>query len=82
MSRRAAALTGAALGFATSMTGAIVLVAACPYAGHGLWVPLLRLSVGACTAAGVAFGACVRALAEVRQMPAGPVRADSRQSRQ
>jgi hypothetical protein len=74
MSRAAAALTGAALGFAASMAGAIVLVAACPYAQHGLWVPLLRLSVGACTAGGVAFGACVPVLGEVRRMPARPAR--------
>jgi len=71
---RAAAFTGAAAGFAASMAGAIVLAAACPYAQYGLWVPLMRLSVGACTAAGVAFGACIRALAEMRRMPAGPVR--------
>jgi hypothetical protein len=74
MSRAAAALTGAAAGFAASMAGAFLLVAACPYACCGLWVPLLRLSVGACTAGGVAFGACVPVLGEVKRMPAGPVR--------
>jgi hypothetical protein len=74
MSRAAAALTGAAAGFAASMTGAILLLAACPSARCGLWVVLLRLSVGAVTAGGVAFGACAAGLAEMRRMPAGPAR--------
>lgn len=64
------ALAGAILGFTASMIGGITLLAACPYAQFGLWVPLMRLSVLACTAAGAVFAVCASALAGLARTPA------------